>query len=64
MTMPVKLRFDGHGDPAGRAYETWLELWGAELQVLSYGQQTLLGMQRALFDVWAARFAGGAPIDG
>jgi hypothetical protein len=64
MTTTVNPRFDAHGDPASRALETWLEMWGAELQVFAYWQQTLLGMQQGLFDVWAAHFAGGAPIDG
>ena len=62
--MPVNPRFDGHGNPASRAFEIWLELCMAELRVLSSWQQTLLGAQRNLFDLWACRFAGGVPIDG
>ena len=54
---------DAHGDPARRALETWLELWAAELQVLGAWQQSVLAMQRGLFDVWVAHFAGGVPID-
>jgi hypothetical protein len=57
-------RFDAHGDPTRRLLETWLELWAAELGVWGFWQQTLLGMQRSLFDQWACRFAGGIPIDG
>ena len=63
MTIPVSPRFDAHGDPASRTLESWLEMWSAELQALAYWQQTVLGMQRSLFDVWVAHFGGGAPID-
>ena len=63
MTTPVNPSFDGHGDPASRALETWLEMWSTELQAICYWQQTLLGMQRGWFDQWAAHFAGGVPID-
>ena len=64
MNAAVNPRFDGHGDPASRVLETWLEIWAAELRMLGFWQQTLLGVQRNLFDLWASRFAGGAPIDG
>ena len=63
MTTPVNPRFDGHGDPARRALETWLEIWASELQFLASWQQTLLEVQRGLFDLWACRFGGGVPID-
>ena len=63
MTTPVNPRFDGHGDPAGRVLETWLEIWASELQVIALWQQSLLGVQRAMFDLWACRFGGGVPID-
>jgi len=56
-------RFDGHGDPARRALQIWLEAWAAQLQAVSVWQQALLGIQRNAFDLWACRFAGGAPID-
>ena len=62
MTTLVNPRFDGHGDPLARSAEFWLEWWAAELRMLGVWQQAVLGLQRNAFDLWACRFAGGAPL--